>query len=125
MSVECYYCPQSFAGFQALALHISQSRKGHRKGKKWAAKYLMLNSLSPDKRKPIRNNGTPLTEEQRQAKRDTLRQLSGKVVNTVTLCPKCKRRSNNSLPSEYVSNPSAWRAGNILIKLCINCEGGV
>lgn len=119
----CHSCQQPFADFKALALHIASSKKGHRKGKMWAAKYLS-NQRALDMKTTMQNrNHTPLTQQEKDNKANAHRELSGKVVNTDTICPHCKRQGISQLPIEYAHSSEAWRAGKCLVKLCISCGG--
>ena len=70
MTVKCNSCGQPFEGYKELAFHISTSKKGHRKGKIWAAKYIHRNVVN---KRDIKDGGRiPLTEEQKQAIRQTV-----------------------------------------------------
>ncbi len=117
----CHSCHQSFADFKELALHISKSKKGHRKGKKWAAKYIMMNGLSSKNRNGNRPVRVALTEEQKANKEDTRRELSGDNEYATTVCPNCKNRSRPLLPREFAENPVAWRVKDSLVVMCSGC----
>ena len=121
MSVSCHSCSEAFEDYKELALHIIASKK--HKGKKWAAKYIMINGLSPENRFERKQNGSPLTAEQRVSKEDCRRVLSGENEFVNTICPKCKRGGRPLLPVEYVESPVAWRIKDNLVKLCQNCGG--
>ncbi len=122
MPVSCFYCDQTFEDFSALAVHIGSSKKGHRKGKRWAAKYLLLNKLSPNaKRKD--NNRTPLTEEDKANRASLIRELSGNKKAMTTYCPKCKGNAHQPVPIEYAESPAAWRTtSGVLIMNCPRCQ---
>lgn len=119
--VQCNSCHAVFPGYQELAVHISHSKKGHRRGKRWASKFLLVNSLSA---KQKRNNGDrppPLTEEQKEAKHDSRRELSGRSETVPTICPRCKHRAYAVLPVEHTKNPIAWRISGLLAIICGGC----
>ena len=117
----CHSCNKEFADYKELALHISSSKKGHRKGKRWAAKYLLrLRALS----KRENNYGhSKLTEADKENKRSTIRKLSGESVFVEALCPHCKRKSRQNLPIEYAESKEAWRNKGCLVVLCQSCGG--
>jgi hypothetical protein len=117
--VNCHSCGQSFENFGELALHIASSRKGHRQGKVWAAKYLV------GKVKRDMPQRSPMTEEERENRAANLeesrRQVSGREKIEQTVCPLCKSFSRQSLPVEYVGSLQAWRNDKGLVVVC--CEG--
>ena len=120
MTVLCHSCNLSFVDYKELALHISTSRKGHRQGKKWAAKY-MMKVRALDKR----NNGggrSPLTEDDKENKKNTRRELSGDNEHVATFCPHCRKKTKQVLPIEYTRSNEAWRLKDYLVVLCQNCE---
>lgn len=121
---SCYSCnpPSTHPDFGALALHI-MSTKGHKKGRKWAAKYLMINNLSPEKRNGKQQGRIILTEEQKESKRDSRYQLSGENEVVVTICPKCKTGRKLALPVEFTGSPVAWRIKGLFAVLCSVCGG--
>jgi hypothetical protein len=116
----CISCHTEFPDYKELALHIMTNRKGHRKGRRWAAKYIMVNGLS-SKVKGQKYDRIALTEEQKEAKKDCKITISGinKVADTV--CPKCSLKLRQLLPVEYVQSPMAWRKDNKLVILCDGC----
>jgi hypothetical protein len=121
-AILCHSCNKHFGDYRELALHISSSRKGHRKGKRWAAKYLMhVNALARDE---LLNRGRmPLTEGQKQSKRDAVRQLSGQQESVLAICPHCKKGHGMMLPVEFSHSREAWRVGERLVVLCRGCGG--
>lgn len=123
MTVLCHSCNKTFEDYKELALHISANRKGHKKGRKWAAKYIMLNGLSPKNRFEQRKLGNPLTAEQRAIREDNKRILSSDNEYVNTICPKCKKGGRRLLPVEYTKSKTAWRIKSNLVILCQNCGG--
>jgi hypothetical protein len=100
------------------------NKKGHKAGKHWAAKYIMVNGLSAKNRTDRKLNGRiALTDEQKEAKESLVVTLSGRQKRAATICPKCKQSSLQILPVEYADSPFAWRAGKSLVMLCQNCTG--
>lgn len=121
MSVLCNSCHAIFEDYGELARHILASKKGHKRGKMWAAKYLNRHVIN---KRFFENNGcSPLTAEDTKNKQDTKRVLSGQQRSMETFCPKCKKINRAVLEAEYVANPLAWRIGGRLVKLCISCGG--
>lgn len=114
----CHSCNQIFEGYKELALHISASKKGHRKGKRWAAKYLHKNRIMNDKQF---HPPTPLTEAQKQNRRDMIAHLSGVEEYVEAKCPNCKTKHKPILPIEFVESSFAWRINNLFVVLCPNC----
>lgn len=121
MTVSCHACGQPFENYGELAFHISSTRdKAHRKGKRWAAKYLHRANLN--KRDNDRGK-IPLTEEQKDAKEDLKRELSGNTEMVLTYCLGCKTGIRQPVPVEYSQSPNAWRTGNgTLIMPCPRCQ---
>ena len=119
--VICKSCWDEFADFKELALHISSSKKGHRKGKKWASRYILLNGLSPKNRNGDRPARVALTEEQKANKEDTRRELSGDNEYATTVCPNCKNKSRPLLPVEFTNNSIAWKIKGSLVVMCSSC----
>jgi hypothetical protein len=119
--IKCLSCGKEFEDYQELALHISSERKGHRKGKKWAAKY--IHRHLKNKREYDNNGRVSLTVEQKANKEDTRRGLSGEQRVAETICLSCKRVNRVALESEYVSSPQAWRIQGKLVKMCASCGG--
>ena len=120
---SCRYCDHlPFPDWHELALHITQSKKGHSRGKKWAASVLTnVNQLNQKKDLPQR---VPLTDEEKAAKKDSRQELSGGMVTVLTLCPKCNKVTHQAVPVEFAQSKRAWRATNgTLFILCIRCKG--
>jgi len=123
MSVTCHSCDGEFPDYHALAMHISTAQHGHNSGKKWAAKYILLNGLSAAARKDRDNGRVPLPENYKENKASTQLMLSGenKVVNTT--CPRCSVNMHKALPVEFVNLPLAWRVNGNIARICSNCGG--
>ena len=121
-AITCHSCDAPpFANYKDLALHIMRNKNGHRKGRRWAAKFLSINTLSPAKRVDRKKSQGGLTEGDRENRRSTVRELSGKTKFVTTLCPRCKVEHPQYLPEEFVSAPLAWRIGEALAVTCGVC----
>ena len=117
--IKCLSCPQEFGSYQELALHISSSKTGHRRGKRWAAKYISRHVIN--KRRRDISGRSPATVKDIKNKEDTRRELSGKQMVADTICPKCHKSSRVMLEAEYITSPQAWRLQWRLVKICVIC----
>jgi len=121
--IKCLSCGCDFDSYQELAVHISASKIGHRRGKKWAAKYLSRHVIN--KRDNNFRGGTPLSVEDIKNKRDNRRVLSGEQKYTETICPQCRKPNRAVLEAEHATSPQAWRIGGRLARVCASCDGGI
>jgi len=118
---KCHYCNAPvFANWTELALHISSSRKGHRKGKRWAANFLIGKKVKDKKKQQPRKRQTA---EEKETKKNLVRVLSGDTEFVDTLCLRGKHTVRQSLPVEYSQNPRAWRIQGRLVLTCVGCGG--
>ncbi len=108
----CLSCKQPFPDYQSLAVHISSNKKGHRRGKKWAAKYLLLKGKRDMPRR------VPKAEVSQEAKDSRIRVVSGIEQSAMCVCPQCKQRHQNRIPIEFINSLEAWRVGKDLSVLC-------
>jgi hypothetical protein len=124
--VVCHSCGRSdFEDYKALAIHISSEKKGHKKGKRWAAKFILMNGLS-SKNKFEHKERVPLSEQDKDNKEDSHRELSGNMEYVNTKCPKCRRFTPRTLEVEYVESITALRGDNgVLMMYCSNCGGRI
>ena len=120
--ISCHSCDQKFPDYKSLALHIVSSKKGHRKGKGWAAKYIQKSVLVADKKQ---YGQAPMTEEQkeslRDAKEDIRRVLSGNTKSVIAKCPKCKNNHRKLLEEEFAGCPEAWKLDGLIATSCPSC----
>ena len=115
----CHTCHAELADFKELALHISTTR-GHRKGKKWAANFLMKGNERPEIKKIAVNPDYEPTEVGNENRRKAVKELSGDTEYAYTICRTCKRTGRELLPAEFVHSDTAWKIGD---KLAVNCQG--
>lgn len=108
MAIKCFYCDATFDDYRELALHVSSAKKGHRRGKKWAAKYLLINKLSPNKKHFEHRYTSPDADRDRRNRESVIMELSGVTRLVATFCPACKSNSYQNLPVEYTDSPFAW-----------------
>ena len=94
-----------------------------KKGKKWAAKYLLrVNQLNSKKEY---EDKIPLSEEDKQNRRELMNiQLSGQKKMVNTMCPHCKKAHAEALEVEYANSPFAWKStkGSFIMVLCAGCR---
>jgi len=119
--IKCLSCGCDFESYQELAVHISASKTGHRRGKKWAAKYLSRHVIN--KRQNNFSGGSPLSVEDIKNKRDNRRVLSGETRYAETICPKCRKPNRAMLEAEHATSPQAWRIDGRLAVVCDSCGG--
>lgn len=121
MTEFCRTCNYSCEDFTMLAKHIIQNKRTHKKGLKWASSFLTKAKIL--NRKPDLSSGrTPLTEEQKQAKQDSHRILSGIEKTVMTYCPGCNHKVPQRLPVEFIQSNFAWKNNNLLMINCVNCR---
>jgi hypothetical protein len=104
-------------------MHIIADKQTHRRGLNWARKFMSRQSYLDRKLSFKEQYRTPLTDEQRETKRDLVMELSGQTELAKTFCPKCKRRGHKVVPIEHTSNPLSWNIGGALAILCYSCGG--
>jgi len=119
--IKCLSCGKGFDDYHALALHISSSKKGHRKGKKWAARYIFMDVIYEKRKK--QGGRVSLKPEQKANKENSRRVLSGGQRMVEIVCPYCHNSSRTVLEEEYVSSLQAWRIQGRLVKMCASCGG--
>lgn len=115
--MNCHSCHADFEDYKGLALHIMSTKKGHKKGRVWASRFLaQVNKKEFSPRNPF-------SEETKQTIRDCVRELSGESEVVKTLCPSCKILSNQRVESEYLTDKEAWRnSKGTLIVNCLGCK---
>ena len=115
--IQCHTCWQSFPDYKALALHIMTS-KGKCKGKRFAS-----HVLAGKNNKKEFSPRTPMTEETKQKIKDCVRVLSGESEKVRTVCPNCKKVTEQRLEAEYITSGIAWRNSNgTFIVDCLSCK---
>jgi len=119
--MNCFYCT-SFNNKTPLevAHHIFDDHPSKRRG--WATKVLTNVEQLNYKVDHKPQDRVPLTEEEKEAKRSTQRQLSGHEKPVQTLCPVCNSHGYQVLPVEYVTSNFAWRNQGTLIVSCQGCR---
>ena len=120
----CLSCHSPFADYKELAVHIAGEKKGHRKGKKWASRYLLrVKALDRKVSKQDRDGGVPLTEEQQETKSKLFREVSGEVETVLTVCPHCKQGHQETLMIEFSQGVDTWKGRTGLpVVMCSGCR---
>lgn len=113
----CHSCQTEFGDYKSLALHIMSTKKGHKQGRTWAARFLaQVNKKEFSPR-------TPFSEETKQTIKDCVREFSGKSEKVRTVCPNCRQVMEQRLEVEYIHGGLAWRNSNgTFIVNCSNCK---
>lgn len=117
---QCFTCHEVFDDFKALARHCVENKSTHGKSLKWAAK--VLTNVERLNQKQDFSGRAPLTEEEREAKRECVRELSGELKSTMCICPRCQRRFPQRVELEHYSNPLAWRKNGSIMLMCEACR---
>lgn len=119
----CLACGADFEyDWTKLAQHIIEHKdKAHRKSRVFAHKILFRVKYLNSKRdlKPR----IPLTAEQKEVKRDLIRELSGETERVRTYCPQCKQGGVAILEVEHSQNLESWRVKDRVVVLCNGCRG--
>ena len=116
MTETCHDCYEEYEGFPELAQHIISQRRTHnRKSVVWA-----LTFVARRKNVVEFKPRSPMSEETRQIIKDCKRELSGSVELVRTVCPNCKKVSEQKIEVEYLQDRS-WRNSNGT--LVVNCQG--
>ena len=118
----CNNCGKSYPDFAELAKHISANKKSHKRGRVWAANYLLKTRSLNNKREQT-GGKVKLTDEQKIHKLETRRELSGFIERTIATCCHCKRNHRVELEAEYTRSHDAWKLGERLVRLCGSCGG--
>jgi len=117
----CKTCGKECSDYEELAQHILSNKKTHKSGRRWAAKYKLINSLSAKNRREHRER-VPLTEDDKEKKLSAVREVSGIEKGADAYCPSCKRTYRVTVPIEYIESQSAWTTGTgKLLILCQRC----
>lgn len=125
--IVCRTCDKEFENWDGLATHINSAKdvlhKKDRSGKMWAKRYIHRNAINKlNKIGRVLPYRTPLTDEDRIAKEDTRRELSGQKKLVPTICPRCNTGQRQPLEVEHTDNPQAWKLKNCYAIMCEGCR---
>lgn len=118
----CHACNADFEDYKSLAQHIvSLKDVKHRKGRRWALKFLSKQKILDQKRdfKPR----TAMPENIKNHFDEIKRELSGETERVSTLCPNCRTKSTAVLEAEYVNSGVAWVKDDRVVMYCQTCRG--
>jgi len=119
--IVCYTCGKVCANIKELALHIIKNKRTHKVTQR-------IRSIASDQKRLDRKlsmkklERTPLTDEDRIAKEDTRRELSGNTKLVPTICPRCKVGNRQPLEVEHAESPQAWKLNDCFLVLCEGCR---
>ena len=111
----CNGCKEEFDTWVELAQHIVSQRSSHtRSSVVWALTFLA-------KKDNVREfkPATPLSESTRKILKECKRDLSGETKEVRTVCPNCRKVSEQRIEVEYLQD-RGWRNSNGT--LIVNCE---
>jgi uncharacterized C2H2 Zn-finger protein len=120
LSVICSSCGVIKEDFKDLAKHVVASRKGHKKSRPWALKFLSKVRIL-DQKRDVNKVRIKLTETEKENKRSSKIQISGVNKEVSIVCPNCGEVFTQEIPVEYVGDVDTWRQKDG--SFVINCEG--
>jgi len=120
MSIICSSCGVIKEDFKDLAKHIVASRKGHKKSRPWALKFLSKARIL-DQKRDTNKVRVKLTETEKENKRSSKIKISGANKEVLTVCPSCGEIFAQEIPIEYIGDVDNWKQKDG--SLIINCEG--
>ena len=107
-----------FENWEELAHHIVENKKTHPRSSLIFA-YHVLSEVDDKKEFKPRS---PMSEETRQILKDCVRELSGNMEMARTVCPNCKKVTEQRIEVEYLQDRS-WRNSNgTLVVNCLSCK---
>ena len=115
---DCNDCHEEFDTWVELAQHIVSQRSSHtRSSVVWALTFLAKKD-NVQEHKPR----MPMSEETRQILKECVRKTSGEMNKVKTVCPNCKKVTEQKIEVEYLQDRS-WRNSNgTLIVNCVGCR---
>jgi hypothetical protein len=114
----CHDCQEEFETWLELAQHIVSQKSTHnRKSRVWALTFLAKKENVQEFK-----SRTPMSEETRQIIKDCKRELSGRIKLERTVCPNCRKVTEQKIEVEYIQDRS-WRNSNgTLVVNCLSCK---
>ena len=114
----CHDCQEEFETWVELAQHIVSQKSTHnRKSRVWALTFLAKKD-NVQEHKPR----MPMSDETRQILKECVREVSGETELARTVCPNCRKVSEQRIEVEYLQD-RGWRNSNgTLIINCENCK---
>jgi hypothetical protein len=119
---QCFICGRKdFKDFKELARHIVENKNTHHKSLKFAAK-ILTDVERLNKKQQDFSGRMPLTEEQKAARKECVRILSGETKAAFCLCPACGKKHPMKIELEHFQNPMAWRKNGNIMLMCEVCR---
>ena len=122
--IQCRACPAIFESYKELAQHIiSLKDLRHKKGRRWALKFITKQKILDQKRdlKPR----TAMPENIKSHFDEIKRITSGEMLRGQARCPQCKGTHITEVDREYLEDDGdfIWRnSKNELMILCAGCR---
>jgi hypothetical protein len=117
--IKCRSCDiDGLPDYKALALHIIQNKKTHKKGRLWALRYMSKQQILDRKISMKSKDFAPATEDEVEIRETTRRDLSGRAEYVKTICLQGKHPVQQHLPVEYTESAEAWRIQGLLVVTC-------
>jgi hypothetical protein len=104
-----------------LAHHILENKFTHKSGLKWAQTF-QLKFAKYEIKKPEYEGRLPYTEEQKEARENCVRPVSGIESVVMCICPNCRQNFQFRLAKEYVEDDGVWKIGNNFAIVCEYCR---
>ena len=118
MSQTCHDCQEEFETWVELAQHIISQKKTHqRKSRVWALKFLSSKDNVKEHKARM-----PMSPELKQAVKECVRVLSGKIVSGQVKCPICGELYHAELEVEYVQGMPLRNDNGALLINCKSCR---
>jgi hypothetical protein len=118
----CAVCKEDFGvEWNDLAKHILKQKDSmHKRGRRWAHKVLTnAKKLNQKRDMPGR---IPLTEQQKENKKEMKRVVSGMEEPVIAICPNCKNKHRVKLAIEHIRYEHAWMINGRYAVICADCR---
>jgi hypothetical protein len=118
MTETCHDCHEEFNTWVELAQHIISQKSTHnRKSRVWALTFLAKKENIQEFKPKM-----PMSEETRKIIKECVRETSGEMKSVRTVCPNCKKVTEQRIEVEYLQD-RGWRNSNgTLIVNCLDCR---
>jgi hypothetical protein len=114
----CHDCQEEFETWAELAQHIVSQKSTHnRKSRVWALTFLAKKENVQEFK-----SRSPMSEGTRQIIKECVRETSGETKLTKTVCPNCKKVSEQRIEVEYLTQNSWHNSNGTLIVNCDSCK---
>ena len=114
----CERCGILFTNWKEFCLHVSSSDKPHKQSTRVFAAHFLADVKNVQEHKPR----MPMSEETRRIIKECKRELSGETKLERTVCPNCKKVTEQTIEVEYISVNSWHNSNGTLIVNCLDCR---